>query len=541
MGKVVDWLLKGIEQDAMLYAAEVQTEAGKTSGREVPFSGEIATRADDIYGQYWGARMYNPDTLAAKKGGLKIYAEMRQDDQVKAALHLKKSAIVHPGWKIECEDEELEGFAKCILQEMDGTLQDSLRSVLSAYEYGFSVHEKVYRLIEEGEFKGKIGIKALRPKSPTRFDFEVDEFGNIKPDGLVQRQNQGGVVNLPLEKFALFSYRKEFDNHYGESDLRAAYRFWFLKVNFFRYWGLYLERFGVPVTIGKSAKATLKPADQERFKQIVANIQAGMAAVLPMDLEVEFKEAAATRGETFSKAVDACDIRIARAILVPQLVGLAPMGDTGSLARANVEADTFDLVLGGDSRSLEDIVNEQILKPIVRMNFGTVKEFPRFVLNPMREEDRKAFVAAWADAVQKKSATSTQETEAHVREMLKFPEITEEEQERIDEKEEAAQAGIEALAAAAAAGADPGAGGRGKGKGNGDGRATGQPGAKPGETGGMKPKMYVLTTMNAQEARVEWKKNIGELDDLELESMQVLSEAFEAPIRALVVDAGKKS
>jgi phage gp29-like protein len=535
MGKVVDWLLKGIERDAMQYAEEVKASRG-----EVPFSGEIATRSDDIYGQYWGARMYNPDTLASKKGGLKIYTEMRQDDQVKAALHLKKSAIVHPGWKIECEDEELQAFTDEILREMDGTVQDTLRSILSAYEYGFSVHEKVYRMIEEGDFKGKIGIKALRPKSPTRFDFEVDVYGNIKPNGLVQRQNQGGYVNLPLEKFALFSYRKEFDNHYGESDLRAAYRFWFLKVNFFRYWGLYLERFGVPVTIGKSAKATLKPADQERFKQIVANIQAGMAAVLPMDLEVEFKEAAATRGETFSKAVDACDIRIARAILVPQLVGLAPQGDTGSLARANVEADTFDLVLGGDSRALEDIVNEQVLKPIVRMNFGTVEEFPRFILNPMREEDRKAFVESWSTAVTAQAATSTQETEAHVRDLLKFPAITEEEQARIDEKEEAAEAAREALVAGAGGRPDPGARGKGNGKGAPGESATGQRGAKSDGMMAGKPKMYVLTTMNAQEARVSWKENIGELDGVELEAMEVLSEAFEGPIRALVVDAGKK-
>jgi hypothetical protein len=46
--------------------------------------------------------------------------------------------------------------------------------------------------------------------------------------------------------------------------------------------------------------------------------------------------------------------------------------------------------------------------------------------------------------------------------------------------------------------------------------------------------------MNAQEARVSWKENIGELDGVELEAMEVLSEAFEGPIRALVVDAGKK-
>ena len=42
---------------------------------------------------------FNPDLLVGKKG-LKIYREMRLDDQIKAVLYIKKLAVVFPSWKI---------------------------------------------------------------------------------------------------------------------------------------------------------------------------------------------------------------------------------------------------------------------------------------------------------------------------------------------------------------------------------------------------------------------------------------------------------
>ena len=322
MNDLLGALLRGIERDAISTARENKVVLYDHSGREIryqapapSFRGDTATAVDDIYGLQWMASTwrYNPDQLAIKKGGLKIYHEMRLDDQAKSALHLKKSAIVHPGWSVECEDEEMQAFVKNIFDRMEGTPEDLVRSILSAYDYGFSLHEKVYSYIEEGEFKGKIGITAVKQKSPTRILFKTDDYGNLLEDGIVQWQRTGELRPLRTDKFIRFTYQKEFDNFYGQSDLRAAYRFWFLKINFFRYWGMYLERFGVPLALGKSVNATLNDADQTKFRKIVANLQAGMAAVLPPDLEIEFKEAARTDRGTFVQAIDACDIRIARA------------------------------------------------------------------------------------------------------------------------------------------------------------------------------------------------------------------------------------
>jgi hypothetical protein len=517
---IVSWLMQRYESEIRDYLA----------GQNPRFSGETATSVDDIYGLYWGSGQYNPDRLAANKGGLAIYKKMREDDQVKAALHLKKAAIIHPGWTIEGDDEKLNEFVMAVFDGMEGTVEGAIRSILSAYDYGFSLHEKVYRYLDAGPFKGKVGIETLRQKSPTRINFDIDPFGKLKPMGIVQIQRDGQRKALDTAKFILHVYQQEFDNFYGESDLKAAYRFWFLKVNFFRYWGMYLEKFGIPLVWGKVTSPTVDAADQAKFRTIVSNLQAGMAAVAPDNLELNFLEPSNSSKDTFSTAIDTLNISIARAILLPTLLGLSAGQDKGSLARSQTESDTFDMVLGGDSREVEETINEQLIRALVDMNFGKQEKYPQFKFNPMREEDKNAFVVAWADAVSKQAAKSTIETDKHVRNLLSFPEMTPEEETAAKEAE---KAGV-ALAAAALKGAS--VTGKGNGKGNGQDQPQGD-----GASADGKQKVYLLTTLNAQEARKAWKEHVDQLDGLEEDSKSALSEAFSGAIQAMAIDSKKKS
>src|ERR1051325_11837754 len=50
---------------------------------------------------------YNPDDLARRKG-IKIYRQMLQDEQVKAALSAKKLAVVSTGWAGDLPDTAAE-------------------------------------------------------------------------------------------------------------------------------------------------------------------------------------------------------------------------------------------------------------------------------------------------------------------------------------------------------------------------------------------------------------------------------------------------
>jgi len=179
---------------------------------------------------------------------------------------------------------------------------------------------------------------------------------------------------------------------------------------------------------------------------------------------------------------------------------------------------------------VQDALNEQLVRPLIEMNFGKQEEYPKFCFKPMREEDKKAFVVAWADAVSKQAAKSTIETDKHVRSLLGFPDMTPEEETAAKNAE---KAGV-ALAAAALKGAPlPG---KGKDKGNGQAPPEGDVAPQDG-----KQKVYMLTTLNAQEARKAWKDHVDQLDGLEEDSKSALSEAFSGAIEAMAIDSKKKS
>ncbi len=168
-------------------------------------------------------RLYNPDELVGRRG-LGTYSKMLTDDSVRAAMTLKKHAVLSTGWDVEpasdsAQDVEVAEFCTDSFERMEGTLDDDLIEVLSSLDFGFSVTEMTFSPIATGRFVSKIGLKALKTRLPYDFVFVVDGHDNLLADGIEQFG-----VRLPTWKFALHSANKQFDNHYGTSDLRAAYR-----------------------------------------------------------------------------------------------------------------------------------------------------------------------------------------------------------------------------------------------------------------------------------------------------------------------------
>ncbi len=200
---------------------------------------------------------YNPDDLVTKKGGLDIYEKMGYDDQVKAVLTMKKQAILSSGYKIEPAGEEKQykeqaDFITWNFEEgIKGNFTDGLYEILSALDYGFSVTEKLYCNIPKGDYADKIGLYQLKTRPPQSFMFPLDEKGNLK---YIRQNTDHGSVNLPPQKFILYSYNSTYGNPYGNSDLRAAYRSWWSKNVIIKFWNIYLERFGMPTAVGKFPK-----------------------------------------------------------------------------------------------------------------------------------------------------------------------------------------------------------------------------------------------------------------------------------------------
>jgi len=344
------------------------TEVKPTPPKALERMGEVSYNPNSLF-SWWSAnaRIYNPqDDLIGRKS-MDLYDQMRRDAQVKAAMALKKGAALSTGWEVvpatdKKKDKVPAEFVEWTLKHLDplyGSFDDCLREILTALDYGFSVTEIVLKYLEEGPYKGKYGLRTLKTRRPHDFSFDVDAFDNLKADGL--KQNWMGEP-LPLDKFLLYVYQREFGNWKGLSDLRSAYAPWWMKDNVWRWVGIYTERFAIPIPVGKFPPGHPFPQEIADFRQMLSNIQANTSFTFPNSFELLLQEASGRGIDIFKWLIEESNMEITRSILVPNRLGVSSEPTTGSYSQARKHFDVFMLVVDDLRRDLaEDVIQVQLV------------------------------------------------------------------------------------------------------------------------------------------------------------------------------------
>ena len=414
-----------------------------------PEMNELAASDFSLYGKSGEIVPYNPDTLIGRKG-LYMYDQMRIDDQVKACLTLKKFATLAPNFQIlpasdEDDDIEIAEFVEYCLDKMQGSVIDSILEILTALDYGYSISEINYKTFDSGIHNGKIGLKNIKTKKPHYYSFAVDEYSNILKNGIVYRE-AGEDKRYPIDKFLIFSYQKEFGNHFGTSDLRPAYRGYWSKDVLIKMWNIYLERFANPTVLGKYK--TNDPSARQSLRNILDNLTAKTSITHRMD-EFDIQLLESTRNATgdFQSALNFYNKAIARSILIPDR--LMAEGDTGAYAQAKIHFDVFLFVIQKLRQDIEEtVMNEQLIRRLVAYNYSNVESLPMFKFNPLTDEQKNLLNTVFIDAVQKGVIIPTTEDENILRKNLNFPEKETQPEEPQDEvTEEADEEELEDIAA----------------------------------------------------------------------------------------------
>lgn len=376
---------------------------------------------------------YNPSDLVGKQG-MRIFSKMRKDDQVKAALKFKKNAVLAPGWTIKAPksaggDSEPQRFTQYCFDNIDGTFDGDLRDILTAMEYGYSVSEKLYATVESGEWAGKLRLAAIKGKQPSTFGFDQDTFGNLRTlyqsDGYRRKP-------LTISKFIIWSFQSEFGNLYGESDLEAAYPAWWSKVNAYKWMAMSMEKMAIPPLIALFNSTVYNEQNQAKLQTLLARLQANSVGTIPRpskdDLELWTPEAKLSFKEIFVVAITMYNQDIARALLVPGLLGMTADTETGSYARSETHFMAFELVVEEIRRELAEVViNEQIIRPLVDLNFAGIDDYPYFEFLPVTSDKRGEILSTWKDMLAARAVTPQDDDEEHIRAMLEFPERSEDE------------------------------------------------------------------------------------------------------------------
>lgn len=341
------------------------------------FKTEISHSESTLYADSQ-EKPYNPDLLYKKRGNYDLFDEMREDDQVHAAITLKKNTILGTDWYIDTDDENVREFWEVSLKKYfsdddSHTFENVLYEKLTALDYGFSMSEIVIDSVIMPELGNKPFwiLKKLKTRAPHSFELHTDKYGNLSD--IVQWGAVGDNLHLPKDKMMLFVHQGEFGNPYGKSDLnKSVYRSQWSKDNIIKFQNIALERFGAPLLKG-TYPANTDDETKSRFKLMLKNVMSKTAFMTRDDFNIDMIGGGQTISDAFDRAIDKHNLMIARAILVPDLLGFSgsqtSSGGLGS-SMGDGQINTFFSICKRINSELTALVNRRIIGPLTKANFG---------------------------------------------------------------------------------------------------------------------------------------------------------------------------
>jgi hypothetical protein len=379
---------------------------------------EIGIYKDDTYDRY-DSEDFNPSDF-----DLDVYEKMLKDGQVKAGLDIIKLSATARGFTVTGDDRETKKYADFInenFEQIKGNVEDVLGEMLSALEYGFSATEKVF---EYDKATGKIILKKMKVLNPHTVKAKTDRFGDI----IFVKQYVGSKqIKIPANKIIWYAHDKKFGNVYGNSVLRTVYKHWYIKDKMYRFANIAYERYGTPLLVGTVQDAK----DVSKMKQLLSKINGltGLAISGGDDIK-------AIQGSNadFVGYIEHHDRKIMESLLVPpMLLGLS-RGQSGSYALSGNQFDIFMIRLQALQRDLKALIEEEIIRPLIDLNFPNAKRYPSFNFKPLADEDREKLARVFQMMIQGQVIAPSEEW---IREELGFPAMSEETKREIEERQKA--------------------------------------------------------------------------------------------------------
>jgi len=349
---------------------------------KVGFKDEIATIERDVdYFSGYLTYFPNPDSILETESngeGIRLYDKIEKDSHAYSVLQTRYLSIVGKEWEVipantkknpgrpgkNTREQQIADFVTGVFENANF---DQMRSeLLQAILYGYYVIEVLWDVNDEG----KIVIKKFVGKHPRRFCFTTRrELRLITPEALVEG------ISVPDRKFIIFQWGDS-DNPYGKGlGQKLWWPAWFKKHGI-KFWLIFLEKYGMPTTVGKYPAGTPKPKQDELLSAIRA-IQTSSAIKIPDGMIVELLEATRQGHVTYETLCEYMDKQVSKAVLGQTLT--SDTGNVGSLAMAQVHNTVRQDLMEADADLLDACLNETVIKWLVDYNFAKVTAYPKIV------------------------------------------------------------------------------------------------------------------------------------------------------------------
>ena len=345
--------------------------------------------------------LQRPDNI-----GLETYERMVQTDETIAAglEFVTLAAVSRLGEYVNEDRPDIQEFIRENFETMQGSLSEAVGNMLAALWAGFTVTEIVLR--EKG---GWFWLEALETLEPSSVRLHVVDDGGPRHgqvDKVYQWWGTAWQTDMPGEKVVHFCNRRlgiRPGNPYGTSRLKSVYKWWCLKDPMIAAWGLTMQRYGTPFTFIESAAngsntvtlpdgTTASRADY--LTELINSMGTGTGMVLSPGEKVTLPQLSRSVGDDFRALQDYCNRVMLRGILVPIL--LLDNTDVGSYALGQRHFDMFLMGLKHLLLQATEALLEQLIRPLIELNFGPQDNWGYFQTAPLEPEDLKLWSEVFA-------------------------------------------------------------------------------------------------------------------------------------------------
>lgn len=382
---------------------------------------------------------YNPNLQGVQ--AMRVYDEMRKGDgTVRATMMVTTLPIRRAKWFIiaageSTQDKEVAMFIeKALFEWIDLSWDDIIRQALLMIPFGVMPFEKVYG-VKEHEGKSYVIVEKLAPRLPKSIQQWELTDGTF---GIQQIMQVGGIAQIPGSKLLIFVNEKEGDNWWGTSMLRAAYKHWYYKNNFYKIDSVAFERQGLGIPLIKMPKGYTE-TDEQKAITALENLRASESAylILPPDYEAEFMNMGSSTTRDPEKSINHHNKEILQSVLAQFLeLGQTSSGG-GSRALSEDHSDLFLKAMEAIANNIASTINKKFIPELVDMNFDGITIYPKIDFSGISRVDVTALGESYSKLVTAKGITPSFKDEQYLRTLMGLPEMSQEEIEK--QKEEAGE------------------------------------------------------------------------------------------------------
>ena len=301
----------------------------------------------------------------------KLGKTILQDSQVSTGFDILKYLLSSKQWVLIANDNDADSttyeFIQNMLFNMDTELNEIVKQTITALLWGFSIHELLFDINEDGKLYLKnmipLHIKTLQDQP-----FIYDDDGILIG---IHQEYENETVDIPINKVLKYSYNANYDEDYGNGLLYDFRPIVEDKMNINDWLMTFLEKHESPTLYGKTNNPTSRDALLSAFED-VSDGTTGL--VVDREDDVGVLESS-HRGETFFRTLQYKDNEIFRRYYLGNLL-LGDNSQTGTYAQSQTQLEFGSLVFDGILEEIANCIQKQIINPIVEWNYGNIDLAP---------------------------------------------------------------------------------------------------------------------------------------------------------------------